>query len=94
MPSAVKFSPKGGGITVKLAEKEDAIHIHITDTGPGIAAEEQSELYKKFAPLSTLTTGGESSTGIGLFIASWMAKNIGGSIEYTNNNNRLFLRDS
>ena len=55
-----------------------------------IAAEEQSELYKKFAPLSTLTTGGESSTGIGLFIASWMAKNIGGSIEYANDNKSVF----
>jgi len=88
--NAVKFSPKGGGITVKLAEKEDAVHIHITDTGPGITAEEQSELYKKFTPLSTLTTGSESSTGIGLYIAAWMAKNIGGRIEYANDNKSIF----
>ena len=88
--NAVKFSPKGGGITVKLAEKEDAVHIHITDTGPGILVEEQGELFKKFTPLSTLATGGESSTGIGLFIASWMAKNIGGRIEYANDNKSVF----
>lgn len=88
--NAIKFSPKGGGITVKMVENEETVLVHITDTGPGIAIEEQSELFKKFTPLSTLTTAGESSTGIGLFIASWLAKNIGGSIQYANDNKSVF----
>lgn len=90
LSNAVKFSPNGSSITVKLEEQEDAMLIHIADTGPGISEKEQKELYKKFTPLSTRTTGGESSTGIGLFIASWMAKNINGSIKYNNDNKSVF----
>ena len=88
--NAIKFSPVGGSITVKLEEEADKVLIHITDSGPGISPEEQNILFKKFTPLSTRTTGGESSTGIGLYIASWMAKNIGGSIEYSNGNKSVF----
>ena len=88
--NAVKFSPKNSSITVKLEEQEESVFIHIADTGPGISTKEQNELYKKFTPLSTRATGGESCTGIGLYIASWMAKNIGGSIEYTNDNKSEF----
>lgn len=90
LSNAIKFSPKNTVITIELAETEDELFIHITDGGYGISEEEQKKLYKKFTPLSTRATGGESITGIGLFIASSMAKNIRGNIEYANNNKSVF----
>ena len=88
--NAVKFSPLGSRIYVDIERTEEQVLIHITDGGGGIAVAEQPNLYKKFTPLSPRSTGGESVTGIGLYIASWMAKNIGGSIAYSNNKNSVF----
>jgi signal transduction histidine kinase len=90
LSNAIKFSPKNTVTSIELGETEDELFIHITDGGYGISKEEQKKLFKKFMPLSTRTTGGESITGIGLFIASSMAKNIRGNIEYTNNNKSVF----
>ena len=88
--NAIKFSPERSNILIEMEEGEDDLIVRITDGGRGIADEDIPKLYKKFAPLSTRPTGGESSTGIGLFIASWMARKIGGSIDYTNNNKSVF----
>ena len=69
---------------------EDDIIVQIIDGSRGIAEEERPKLYKKFTPLSTRTTGGETENGISLFIASWIARKIGGSIDYSNNNGSVF----
>ena len=88
--NAIKFSPERSDIIVVVEAEEDDVLVKITDGGRGIAEEEIPKLYQKFTPLSTRATGGETSTGIGLFIASWMASKIGGSIDYTNNNKSVF----
>jgi len=88
--NAIKFSPERSNIFIELEAVKDGVVVQITDAGRGLADDEISRLYKKFTPLSTRTTGGESSTGIGLFIALWMATKIGGSIDYSNNNKSVF----
>ena len=88
--NAIKFSPERSKILIEIEERDEDFLVHITDGGRGIAEEEIPNLYQKFTPLSTRATGGESSTGIGLFIALWMARKIGGSIDYTNNNKSVF----
>lgn len=88
--NAIKFSPEKSNILVEVEEGDEEFLVHVTDGGRGIAEEEIPKLYHKFTPLSTRSTGGESSTGIGLFIALWMARKVGGSIDYTNNNKSVF----
>mgnify|MGYP003905287549 CR=1 FL=1 len=82
--NAIKFTPTGKAIEVGLKMEESIVSISITDGGYGIREEEQKLLFQKFKVLSTPTTGGESKTGLGLFIAQWNAKNIGGKIIYEN----------
>lgn len=88
--NAIKFSPLDSDININLEEVEERVLIHIEDGGYGISDEEQKYLFKKFAELSTRTTAGESSTGIGLYIAQEMAKNIGGKLSYANENGSIF----
>ena len=88
--NAVKFSPLRSKILLEVEDRNNEIHIHITDGGLGVQRQEQPRLYQKFTPLTPRTTGGESSTGIGLFVALWMAKNIGGNIKYTNDDKSVF----
>jgi signal transduction histidine kinase len=88
--NAIKFTPKRGEILIELEARDEDVLVLITDGGRGIAEEEIPSLFQKFTPLSTRATGGESSTGIGLFIAWSMARKIGGNISYTNNNKSVF----
>jgi signal transduction histidine kinase len=88
--NAIKFSPKGSDILVEIKEEADDLLIHITDGGHGINQDEQLKLFQKFSPLSTRSTGGESTTGIGLFLASSLAKKVGGNVAYNNDNGSVF----
>ncbi len=68
--NAVKFSPRGKRITVKIKrlEQEKRVRLIVRDEGPGFSQEDLKKMYKKFQRLSARPTGGESSTGLGLSI--------------------------
>ncbi|MFW6276241.1 MAG: response regulator, partial [Bacteroidota bacterium] len=66
--NAVKYSPLGSSVWVNINPGDKEIVLEVKDEGPGISTEEQSKLFKKFSRLSTLPTGGEHSTGLGLSI--------------------------
>lgn len=66
--NAVKYSPLGSTITVRLlAEKQHHV-ISVIDQGPGIPEIERHRLFKEFSTLSVPSTAGEKSTGLGLAI--------------------------
>ena len=69
LSNAVKYTPEGGNIDVRL-KHDDAIVIAVANTGPGISAEKQAELFKPFMH-SYASQGG---MGIGLYTAHQMAQ--------------------
>ena len=78
--NAVKYSPAGGTIQATLgAEGPDAI-LCIIDHGPGLLPEDVERLFGRFQRLSAKPTGGESSTGLGLFSAKRIVDLHGGSL--------------
>ncbi len=48
LDNAIKFTPKGGMITMRLYDGEDAVTFAISDNGPGIPEEERSRIFRKF----------------------------------------------
>jgi two-component system, sensor histidine kinase and response regulator len=68
LSNAVKYSPPGSTITVELHDHEGQCGFSVSDEGPGIPENERGKLFKDFGRLSTVPTGGESSTGLGLAI--------------------------
>lgn len=82
--NAVKFTKLGGEICVKIdfIEKGDdaAIYAEVIDQGPGLTEHDRSRLFKKFEKLSAKPTGGETSTGLGLSIAKFLAKALDGDL--------------
>jgi two-component system sensor histidine kinase/response regulator len=70
--NAIKYSPINSTIKLVVENDGDKAQIHVIDSGAGIATAEQSELFKPFANISTQPTAGESSTGLGLWIAQQM----------------------
>lgn len=66
--NAIKYSPSGKDIHVYTRSNNGMGRICVVDAGPGIPADERDMLFKEFGKLSTRPTGGESSTGLGLWI--------------------------
>jgi signal transduction histidine kinase/CheY-like chemotaxis protein len=66
--NAVKYSPLGKKVDIKLSANEDKIRCEVKDEGEGLSEDDQKKLFGKFNRLSTKPTGGEHSTGLGLFI--------------------------
>jgi signal transduction histidine kinase len=84
--NAVKFSPMGtevrieAGATTATSGGQKWVRLAVVDAGPGIAAEEQAGLFKKFGRASTKPTAGEASHGLGLAVAKRLAEAMGGSV--------------
>jgi signal transduction histidine kinase len=68
LTNAIKFSAKGKQVEVVLQEHPGMLRVSIKDSGPGLTAEDQQLLFRKFQRLSAKPTDGEHSTGLGLFI--------------------------
>lgn len=72
--NAVKYSPFGSTVEVytEIHEDADFAVVHVVDEGAGIPLEEHKSVFEPFSRVSTEPTGGEQSTGIGLWIAREM----------------------
>jgi len=66
--NAVKYSPRSSIVRLRVRKKGAAVRIEVEDQGPGIRPDEMPRLFERFSRLSTEPTGGEHSTGLGLYI--------------------------
>jgi signal transduction histidine kinase len=66
--NALKFTPEGGIITVRVGVEGSSATVKVTDTGPGIPEELQSQLFQKFTHLAQKTTRANEGYGLGLAI--------------------------
>src|SRR6185503_1684557 len=78
--NAVKYSPPGKNIFVRLLHSVESVLYEVQDEGPGLSAEDQKKLFGKFARLGAKTTGGEHSTGLGLSIVKKMVEAMNGKV--------------
>jgi signal transduction histidine kinase len=78
--NAVKYSPKGKKIEVKICHhqppdmREKTIIFSVHDEGQGLTSDDMKKLFGKFERLSAKPTGGEPSTGLGLSIVKQLAE--------------------
>ena len=78
--NAVKFSPAGSRIVVRVRREGEFVRTSVIDSGPGIPAEELPALFKPFYRGSAPLPPGERSTGLGLPIARRIVEAHGGKI--------------
>lgn len=82
--NAIKYTPNGGIVTVGLAVRADGegkrAVIHITDTGIGIASEDQARLFEKFYRIKQRGAGEAPGTGLGLALVKSIVERHGGKV--------------
>lgn len=83
--NAIKYSPVGGKIDVRLSSNHKKVRIEVIDEAGGVPKAEQHLLFKPFCNISTKPTAGERSTGLGLSICQRIMKLHKGEIKYRSN---------
>ena len=86
--NAIKYSPHDAAISVKVRTEHHHAVFEVIDEGPGLTAGDIKRLFMPFTRLSAQPTGGEHSTGIGLFIVKRLVNAHGGSIKARNNDGK------
>ena len=81
--NAVKFTPDGGTITLRVAADACGASIEVEDTGVGIPAEEQGQLFNRFYRSSYAQAEAVQGSGLGLSIARSIAQRHGARISAT-----------
>ena len=66
--NAIKFTPRGGTVTIALTVDERHAVVTVTDTGMGIAASELDKLFSRFFRATTATRNAVPGVGLGLTI--------------------------
>jgi signal transduction histidine kinase len=83
--NAIKFSPLGRKVIVRVKASGGESVLEVQDEGPGISPEDRAQLFGKFARLSARPTAGESSTGLGLSIVKRLVESMGGTVHCRSN---------
>jgi two-component system sensor histidine kinase GlrK len=78
--NAVKFSPRGGVVTLDLQRHAEQLWIDVADQGPGIEAADRDRVFEWFYQGRTAPDSAVKGSGLGLAIAREIAQAHGGSI--------------
>ncbi len=80
LSNAVKYSPQGSEVAIHIEREGDLARVKVKDEGPGLSKSELPLVFDSFTKIKKVTTGGESSTGLGLSICKSLVELNGGKI--------------
>jgi signal transduction histidine kinase len=80
LSNAVKFTPEGGRIDVDAALADGAVEISVSDTGIGIAPEDQERIFEEFRQVGKDYAQKREGTGLGLTLTKKFVEMHGGKI--------------
>src|SRR5262249_46031978 len=78
--NAVKYTPAGGQIHVRLEAGTERAIVSVTDTGIGIASKDLPHIFDRFWRADKVRSRGMGGAGLGLSIARWISDRHGWSI--------------
>ena len=83
LSNAMKFTPEGGEVRLRLSASPEFVEIAVEDTGRGIATEHLPHIFDRFyrVPGSGTAPGPEQGLGLGLSFVAWIVKAHHGRIE-------------
>lgn len=82
--NALKFTERGGSVSVSCAERAGRVYIHVRDSGCGIADADQDRIFEPFVQINRAQIkANQKGVGLGLPISRHLARAMGGDITVT-----------
>lgn len=81
--NAVKFSPPGEAVWVRIRGFEDVVEVAVEDRGRGIPAEAREDVFRLFHQVEPFSTRSVGGLGIGLYVVKRLADAMGATVEVT-----------
>jgi len=78
--NAIKFTPRGGHITLGGQVKGDFVRVEVKDTGPGLTREQMDLLFLAFSQVHTATRETPKGTGLGVYISKGIVEKHSGRV--------------
>jgi signal transduction histidine kinase len=79
--NAIKFTPRGGRVTLEMSATEEHFSLRVSDSGVGIAATELPKIFEKFYQVDPHHSGQVRGFGLGLYYAREFVHEHGGTIQ-------------
>jgi heavy metal sensor kinase len=86
LDNAIKYTPNGGSVSLRVEEQNNAYQVSVVDSGTGIPTELQSRIFERFFRVDKARSRNEQDgggAGLGLSIGSWIASAHKGKLELT-----------
>jgi signal transduction histidine kinase len=83
LSNALKFTPRGGSVTVGCEDAAGTVRFFVADTGRGIPEGQRDAIFQPFVQVEKGLTRSADGSGLGLAIARELAERMGGSLTVT-----------
>jgi signal transduction histidine kinase len=80
LTNAIKYSPRGGDVVVRVQDKDDYVEVAVKDSGIGIDKSKHKKIFDRFYRVAHANESTFSGLGIGLYLSSEIVKKHGGKI--------------
>ncbi|MBI2098672.1 MAG: HAMP domain-containing histidine kinase [Candidatus Wildermuthbacteria bacterium] len=86
--NALKYTPPGGRVTIRLFKEKNQVICDVADTGIGMPKDQTSKIFTKFFRAENAQLSQTSGTGLGLYLAKNIIEHHGGAIFFTTKENQ------
>jgi heavy metal sensor kinase len=83
LDNAIRYTPPGGVVSVRLESDDNNVQIVVSDTGVGIPTEAVSHVFERFYRVDKARSRQDGGFGLGLAIVKWIAESHNGRVELT-----------
>jgi heavy metal sensor kinase len=83
LDNAIKFTPPGGNVRIRVSESGGRASLEVSDSGPGIPLDAQPYVFDRFYRADNDAARETGGTGLGLSIAKWAVEANGGQLRLT-----------